>query len=60
MPLDPLAKRFLTMMAAASPGDRLRPSLSARREALAKLMQFVRTDATGVTRTEGAMPGPGR
>ena len=36
MPLDPLAKRFLAMMAAASPGDRSRPSSDDRRQAFAK------------------------
>jgi acetyl esterase/lipase len=58
MPLDPLAKRFLTMMTVASPGDRLRPSASDRRQALAKLMQFVRAEVTDVTGVDGALPGP--
>ena len=58
MPLDPLAKRFLTMMAAASPGDRLRPTANDRRQALAKLMQFARADVTDVTGTDGVLPGP--
>ena len=49
MPLDPFAKRFLTMMAAASPAARTRPTTTERRQSLAKLMQFARTDATGVT-----------
>ena len=48
MPLDPLAKRFLTMMAAAAPGDRLRPTADDRRQALAKLMQFARADVSSV------------
>ena len=59
MPLDPLAKRFLTMMAAAAPAARTRPTTSERRQSLAKLMQFARTDAAGVTATEGVLPGPG-
>jgi acetyl esterase len=58
MPLDPLAKRFLTMMTAASPGDRSRPTASERRQALAKLMQFASAEATDVTGVDGALPGP--
>jgi acetyl esterase len=59
MPLDPLAKRFLTMMAAGSPSDRLRPSLNDRRQAFAKLMRrFVRADVTAATGIDGALPGP--
>jgi acetyl esterase len=67
MPLDPLAKRFLAMAAAASPNDRSRPSSQERnqdrthdrRQALAKLMQFVRADVAGVTGIDGLLPGPG-
>jgi acetyl esterase len=59
MPLDPLAKRLLVMMAAASPSDRSRPTPSDRRQALAKLMQFASTDATAVAGIDGALPGPG-
>ena len=58
MPLDPLAKRLLTMMEAASPGARGRPSASERRQSLAKLMQFARAEATEVTTTNGVLPGP--
>ena len=58
MPLDPLAKRFLAMMAAASPAVRTRPTASERRQSLAKLMQFARTDATGITASDGILPGP--
>jgi acetyl esterase len=58
MPLDPLAKRFLAMTAAASPGDRSRPSPYDRRQALAKLMQFARADVTAVTGIDGILPGP--
>ena len=59
MPLDPLAKRLLTMMAAASPAAQTRPSVEARRQSLAKLMQFARAEAPGVTTTDGTLPGPG-
>jgi len=58
MPLDPLAKRFLVMMAAASPADRSRPSPHYRRQALAKLMQFARADVTAAEGTDGVLPGP--
>jgi acetyl esterase len=58
MPLDPLAKRLLTMMAAAAPAERRRPTASERRASLAKLMQFARSDAAGVSATDGALPGP--
>ncbi|TQF37887.1 esterase [Bradyrhizobium sp. UNPF46] len=57
MPLDPLAKRLLTMMAAAAPQARTRPSVEARRQSLAKLMQFARTDAPDVTTRDGVLPG---
>jgi acetyl esterase len=59
MPLDPLAKRLLTMMAAAAPAERRRPSTSERRQSLAKLMQFARADAASVSATDGTLPGPG-
>jgi acetyl esterase len=66
MPLDPLAKRFLAMTAAASPADRSRPSaqerpqdrIHERRQALAKLMQFVRADVTVAAGVDGLLPGP--
>ena len=58
MPLDPIAKRFLTMMAVAVPGERTRPSTAERRQSLAKLMQFARAEAADVTATDGALPGP--
>ena len=58
MPLDPLAKRFLAMMAAASPNDRLRPTASDRRQALAKLMQFAHADLAAPGGTDGVLPGP--
>jgi acetyl esterase len=62
MPLDPLAKRLLAMTAAASPGDRSRTGLQNRvddrRQALAKLMQFVRADVTVVPGVDGLLPGP--
>ncbi|MFT4120701.1 alpha/beta hydrolase [Bradyrhizobium sp.] len=59
MPLDPLAKRLLTMMAAAAPQARSRPSVEARRQSLAKLMQFARAEAPDVTTADGSLPGPG-
>ena len=58
MPLDPIAKRFLTMMAAASPAVRTRPTTTERRLSLVKLMQFARAEAANVTMTEGTLPGP--
>ena len=66
MPLDPLAKRFLAMTAAASPADRSRPSaqerpqdrIHERRQALAKLMQFARADVTVGPGIDGLLPGP--
>jgi acetyl esterase/lipase len=58
MPLDPIAKRFMTMMAAASPGARTRPTAVERRLSLAKLMQFARAEAANVTATDGTLPGP--
>src|SRR5580692_11650935 len=57
MPLDPIAKRFLTMMAAASPAARTRPTAVERRLSLAKLMQFARAEAANVTATDGTLPG---
>jgi acetyl esterase/lipase len=58
MPLDPLAKRFLAMTAAAAPGGRSRPSPHDRRQALAKLMQFARADVAPVTGIDGVLPSP--
>src|SRR5215469_15929348 len=57
MPLDPIAKRFLTMMAVAAPGERTRPSTVERRLSLAKLMQFARAEAAQVATTDGVLPG---
>jgi acetyl esterase/lipase len=59
MPLDPLAKRLLAMMAAAAPAERRRPTAGERRQSLAKLMQFARSDAASVSATDGTLPGPG-
>jgi acetyl esterase/lipase len=59
MPLDPLAKRLLAMMAAAGPATRARPSVEARRQSLAKLMQFARGEAADVTTSDGMLRGPG-
>jgi acetyl esterase/lipase len=58
MPLDPLAKRLLVMMAASAPAERTRPSADQRRQSLAKLMQFSRAEAEVAT-TDGTLPGPG-
>jgi acetyl esterase len=58
MPLDPIAKRFLSMMAAASPAARTRPTTIERRLSLAKLMQFARAEAANVTASDGTLPGP--
>jgi acetyl esterase/lipase len=58
MPLDPLAKRLLTMMAAAAPSGRGRPSADARRQSLAKLMQFVRAEDAALTIRDDVLPGP--
>lgn len=57
MPLDPLAKRLLAMMAAGSTGERARPTTDERRQLLVKLMQFARSNAM-VTTTDGVLPGP--
>ena len=51
MPLDPLAKRLLAMMAAASPSDRSRPTADDRRQALAK------ADAVRTRRRDADQPG---
>ena len=56
MPLDPLAKRLLAMIAAASPAEQTRPTTQERRQSLAKLMQFARSDAA-VTTVDGVLPG---
>ena len=58
MTLDPLAKRLLTMMAAAASGDRKRPTPDERRQALAKLMQFARADIAEIASEDRALPGP--
>ncbi|MEA2966790.1 MAG: acetyl esterase, partial [Alphaproteobacteria bacterium] len=59
MPLDPLAKRFLDMLAAAASDSRSPSTLDERRQAFAKLMQLTRADVADVTGIDGAMPGPG-
>ncbi len=58
MPLDPTAKRLLTMMAAVGGADRKRPTPDERRRALAKLMQFARADSTEVATEDRTLPGP--
>jgi acetyl esterase len=59
MPLDPRAQRLLTMMAAASPAGRQRPTPAERRQSLAKLMQFARADMSTVATRDGTFAGPG-
>ena len=58
MPLDPLAKRFLAMMAAASPRDRSPVSLHDRRQSLAKIMELARGEAAEIVSSDGVLPGP--
>jgi acetyl esterase/lipase len=58
MPLDPLAKRFLDMMAAAASDGRSPSTIDERRQAFAKLMRFTRADVAAVTGIDGALPGP--
>jgi acetyl esterase len=57
MPLDPLAKRLLAMMAAAASGERARPATHERRQSLVKLMQFAKADTATVTAIDGVLPG---
>jgi acetyl esterase len=58
MPLDPAAKRFLTMMAATASEGRAPSTLDERRRAFAKMMRLTRADVAAVTGIDGAMPGP--
>jgi len=58
MPLDPRAKRFLAMMAAASPRERLPISVHDRRQSLAKIMELARGEAAEIARIDGVLPGP--
>jgi acetyl esterase len=58
MPLDPAAKRFLTMMAAAASEGRAPSTLDERRQAFAKMMRLTRADVAAVSGIDGAMPGP--
>jgi acetyl esterase len=58
MPLDPAAKRFLTMMAAAASEGRPPSTLDERRQAFAKMMQFARAEVAAMTGIDGTMPGP--
>jgi acetyl esterase/lipase len=58
MPLDPLAKRFLSMMTAASSRERAPATLDQRRQAFAKLMRLTRAEVADVTGTDGVLPGP--
>ena len=58
MPLDPLAQRFLAMMAAADSDGRSPGTVEQRRQAFAKMMRLARADFTGVIGIDGALPGP--
>ena len=58
MPLDPLAQRFLAMMAAAASEGRSPSTLDQRRQAFAKMMRLARADVAAVTGIDGALPGP--
>ncbi|MGA9091841.1 MAG: alpha/beta hydrolase [Bradyrhizobium sp.] len=58
MPLDPLAQRFLAMMAAAASEGRSSSTLDQRRQAFAKMMRLARADVAAVTGIDGALPGP--
>lgn len=57
MPLDPLAQRFLAMMAAAAPEGRSPSTLDERRRAFAKMMRLARADVAAVTGIDGTLPG---
>ena len=58
MPLDPLAQRFLAMMAAAASEGRSPATLDQRRQAFAKMMRLARAEVAAVTGIDGALPGP--
>lgn len=58
MPLDPRAQRLLTMLNAASPAKRQRPTPAERRQSLAKLMQLARADMSAVVTSDGTFRGP--
>jgi acetyl esterase/lipase len=58
MPLDPRARRFLDM-ASMGAGEGGRVSISARRAALDKLMQFARADVLSGPGIDGTLPGRG-
>jgi acetyl esterase len=57
MPLDPAAKRFLDMIAAAASDGRSPSTLDERRQAFAKLMRLTRADVTAVNGIDGTLPG---
>jgi acetyl esterase len=58
MPLDARAQRLLTMIAAACPAERPRPTPGERRQSLAKLMQFARADMSAVATRDSTFSGP--
>jgi acetyl esterase len=57
MPLDPAAKRFLDMIAAAASDGRSPSTLDERRQAFAKLMRLTRAGVTAVNGIDGTLPG---
>jgi acetyl esterase/lipase len=59
MPLDPIAKRLLSMMAAAAPAGRKQPTPGERRQSFAKLMQFSRAEHAEIAVADANLPGPG-
>ena len=60
MPLDPRAKRFLDMTAVMPGAGEVRPPISERRLALAKLMQFARADRVSSPGSDGNFALPDR
>ncbi len=59
MPLDPLARRLLTMLGTAAPQRQRRPTPQERRQSLAKLMRLAGAGQLPVTTTDATLPGPG-
>jgi acetyl esterase/lipase len=58
MPLDPRAQRLLTMLTAALPAERQRPTPAERRQSLAKLMLLARADMSAEVTSDGTFRGP--
>jgi acetyl esterase len=59
MPLDPHAKRFLDMLAAAAPTRGPSPDIAERRRAFAALMRFSRPAEPVDSVADETLPGPG-